>query len=76
MLEDYYWFESVYGILRIIYGDSFLAIKDKKVLGAYSSYGEAVRETQKTEHLGTFIVQECLRSEEPAICRIASMNFV
>ena len=75
MLEDYRWFEEQYDRLRSIYGDSFLAIKNKRVLNAYSSYGDAVRETQKTEPLGTFIVQECLGSGEVIQCCIASMNF-
>lgn len=75
MVEDYKWFVEQYDILRNTYGDSFLAIKNKKVLNAYSSYGEAVRETQKTEALGTFIVQECMSSGEMTHCCIASMNF-
>ena len=29
------------------------------VFGVYDSYGNGVRETAKTEELGTFIVQEC-----------------
>lgn len=75
MLEDYNWFVEQYDRLRDVYGDSFLAIKNKKVLNAYSSYGEAVRETQKSEPLGTFIVQECLKNGDMVCCCIASMNF-
>ena len=75
MNENFEWFMDQYDNLRNIYGDAFLAIKDKKVLCAYSSYGDAVRETQKTEELGTFIVQECRKSGEMFQCCIASMNF-
>lgn len=75
MLEDYNWFVDRYDYLRSIYGDSFIVIKDKKVLNSCSSYGEAVREAQKTEQLGTFIVQECRGNGEMVHCCIASMNF-
>ena len=75
MVDDYLWFVEQYDRLRNIYGDSFLAIKDKRVLNAYASYGEAVRETRKVEPLGTFIVQECRHNGEMIHCSIASMNF-
>lgn len=74
-MDDYLWFVEQYNNLGGIYGDSFLAIKDKKVLNAYASYGDAVRETQKTEPLGSFIVQECRRNGEMIHCSIASMDF-
>ena len=33
------------------------SIKDGEILGAYDSHIEAVRESQKTHELGTFLVQ-------------------
>lgn len=75
MNENYEWFLSQYDELSKTYGDSFIAIKNKQILSVYSSYAEAVRETQKTEPLGTFIVQECKKNGEMFQCRIASMNF-
>lgn len=74
-LDDYNWFVQNYNDLQKQYGSAFLAIKDKTVLGSYESYGKAVRETKKTEDLGTFIVQECKKSGEIFQCHIASMNF-
>ena len=74
-MENYEWFVSQYDELSRIYGDSFIVIKNKSVLNSYASYAEAVIETQKTEPLGTFIVQECRESGEMFQCRIASMNF-
>jgi hypothetical protein len=41
------------------YGERFIAIKDKTVLGVYDTFDEALTETLKTEELGTFIVQQC-----------------
>lgn len=75
MLEDYKWFVEQYDYLRSVYGGLLSCHKKQKILNAYSSYEEAVRETQKTEQLGTFIVQECLRSGDMVCCCIASMNF-
>ena len=39
------------------YRDKYVAIKGGKVLGAYDNELAAVAETQKTEELGTFLVQ-------------------
>ena len=75
MNENYAWFVEQYDQLSKTYGDSFIVIKDKAVLSSYSTYAEAVIETQKTEVLGTFIVQECKKNGEMFQCRIASMNF-
>ena len=59
MREDIAWFKEQYTDFQKKYGESFIAIKNKKILGVYDSYGNGVRETVKTEELGTFIVQEC-----------------
>lgn len=58
MNQDFKWFVDHYDEFQRKYGNSYLAIKDKAVLGVYQSYGDAIRETQKVEELGAFIVQE------------------
>ena len=65
MHEDYIWFEEHYEEFKKRYGDAFLVIKDKKVIGVYDSYASGVRVTEKTEQLGAFIVQQCL-ADRPA----------
>jgi len=40
------------------YDGKFIVIKDGKVLGAYDDELTAVTETQKTQELGTFLVQK------------------
>jgi len=40
------------------YNGKFIVIKGGRVLGAYDDAGSAVTVTQKTEALGTFLVQE------------------
>jgi len=74
--KDFEWFLENYDDLFKKYGFSYLAIKSEKVLGAYSTFHEAVEETQQTEELGTFIIQECNGDETAYTVQIASMNFM
>ena len=46
------------------YRGKYIAIKDNKVLGAFDSLPEAVRETSKHEEVGTFLIQKCGASEK------------
>ena len=73
--EDFEWFIENYSKFQKEYGNAFIVIKDKNVLGVYSSYAEGVRITSQTEELGTFIVQECASTYEAYQCSIASLNF-
>lgn len=41
------------------YDGKYIVVKDYKVLGAYDSEAEAIRETTREHELGTFIVQKC-----------------
>lgn len=61
--SDFEWF--VQNILKLykLYGNKYIAIKNKTVLGVYDSYSEGIEQTRTTEELGTFIVQE-LGSDE------------
>lgn len=76
MQEDFEWFEEHYEEFQNRYGDAFLAIKNKAIIGVYDSYGNGVRETQKTEPIGSFIIQECRKDKIAYSCCIASMNFI
>lgn len=57
--EDFQWFVNNYEKFQKKYGNCYIVIKDKKVLGAYKTFGEGVHETSKKYEIGTFIVQEC-----------------
>ena len=70
---DYKWFLDHYDQLFREYGISYLAIKDEKVIGAYSSYAEALHEAEKQEPVGSFIVQYCNGNESGYTNYIASM---
>lgn len=74
--KDYTWFLTNYSELFSKYGSSYLAIKNENVIGIYNSYAEGVKETLKTEQIGTFIVQKCDGSETAYTNYISSMNFI
>lgn len=73
--SDYEWFLDHFAELFNRFGNRYVAIKDKTVLGAYSTYAEGVNATLKTEPIGTFIVQLCGSDESAYTNYISSMNF-
>ena len=73
---DFKWFLEHYESLYKKYGNSFLVIKNEKVLGSFQTYGEGVEKTMKKEPLGSFIVQKCSRDKIAATnAFVASINF-
>lgn len=75
MREDYEWYKENLMQLYNEYGLSIIAIKNKKVIGAYNSFSQALEETIKTETQGSFIIQKCGINEEAYTNYIASVNF-
>jgi hypothetical protein len=65
--KNYEYFSKNMPELYKKYGHKFLAIKDEKVIGEYDTFDEAIRETNKTEKLGTFLIQECFKDKKDAI---------
>ena len=61
--QNYQWFQENYQALSSQYDQKYIAIKNKKVLGAYSSYADGVRMTEPSEAIGSFIVQYCDRGD-------------
>ena len=57
--KEFDWFIDNLTTLAQKYKGKFVAIKNFKVIGAYGTFVEAIRETVKKEELGTFIVQKC-----------------
>lgn len=55
--SDFQWFVKNHKPLYEIYGEAYLAIKNKLVIGVYKSFAEGIHETEKREPLGTFIIQ-------------------
>lgn len=74
--EDFAWFVDNYEELFLEYGVSYLAIKNKAVIGVYSTLIDGIKETVKTEPLGTFIVQKCDGTSDAYTAKIASTYFM
>lgn len=74
--QDYQWFQDNYQALSSQYDKKYIAIKNKKVLGAYSSYADGVRMTEPSEAIGSFIVQYCNGKASGYTGYIASANLV
>ena len=74
--QDFKWFKENYEKLSQQYGTSYVVVKNKKILGAYPTYADGVHETEKSEPLGTFIVQHCNGDESGYTGYIASTNFM
>lgn len=74
--QDFKWFLENHNELFRIYGNTYLAIKNQQVIGTYASYVEAVKQTSKTETLGTFIVQKCTKTDDGYTNQIASYGLV
>lgn len=72
--KDYIWFLDNYSRIHNEYGDSFVVVKNKKVIGSYKTYKDALIKTIKEEKIGSFIIQECGKSKEKStICTISSI---
>lgn len=74
--QDFKWFLNNHDELFRIYGNTYLVIKNQKVISTYASYAEAVKRTSETERLGTFIVQKCTSTAEGYTNQIASCGIV
>lgn len=58
-LNDFKYFVSIYQDLYNKYGESFIALKNKKILGAFKTVNEAIQALSDKYKLGTYIIQEC-----------------
>ena len=73
--NDFQWFIDNYKSLYEKYGESFIAIKNKVVLGVFKSIRQGLDEICKTEELGSFIIQKCNGDETGYTNYIAHVNF-
>lgn len=58
-LDDFNWFLKNYNDFYTMYGICYIVIKQKTILGTYNDLGTAIKETLKSEPIGSFIVQLC-----------------
>lgn len=73
---NYKYFTSHLDELCKKYEGRYLAIKDEKVIGNYSSFDEAFCETEKKEELGTFLIQYCSKNQDTFVNHFYSNNVV
>jgi hypothetical protein len=59
MVTDFQYFLENLDRLFSEYGNKYIAIKNKTILGVYDDFVEAITNTAKTESMGSFIVQHC-----------------
>ena len=64
---DFDYFLENMGAFYAQYGQKFVAVKNKNILGVYNDFDEALENTLKTEELGTFLIQECFDNKEKMI---------
>ena len=57
--ENYNWFEENLPELEKQYGDKYVAIKEKRIVGVYDDKRSAYTDMREKEELGTFIIQLC-----------------
>ncbi len=74
--KDYKWYKDNYEDLSRLYKNRYIAIKNKKVLGDYSTFSEGVLATKASEEMGTFIVQFCNGNESGYTGYITSIGLV
>ena len=75
--SDYKWFCDNISNLFFDYGYSYLAIKNKKILGVYNSLIDGYKDMLiRKEKLGTFIIQRCAPTNDENMQCVASMNFI
>jgi hypothetical protein len=77
MLEkEYGYFKNHKQELKKKYLGKFIVIKGEKVIGAYLSAGEALKETSQKYKVGTFLIQEIVENDSDIIQRYHSRVFV
>ena len=77
MLEkEYEYYQNNKDSLVKEHKGQFIVIKGNEVIGVYLSREEALKETAKTNKLGTFLIQEVTEKEGEEIQRFFSRVYV
>ena len=65
--DNYDWFQENLPELEKQYGDKYVVIKDKRVIGVYDDKRAAYTDMREKEELGTFIIQLCSTDESKTL---------
>lgn len=57
--KNYDYYSNNFEKLYKKYKNKYIALKNCEVIGVYNNFEEAIKETAKTEKLGTFLIQHC-----------------
>ncbi|MBU0478162.1 hypothetical protein KKC91_06310 [bacterium] len=77
MLErEYKYYQNNKDSIIKKYKNQFVVIKDSKIIGAYSSREEALKESVKEYKLGEFLIQEVSDKKNEQIQRFYSRVYV
>lgn len=57
--DDFEYFISIYQDLYKKYGHKYIALKNKEILGVFTTPKEAIHHLSNQYILGTYIIQEC-----------------
>ena len=71
-MDNYNYFKSNLAELLGRYSNQYIVLKNESVIGYYDSFDEAYERTIKTEALGTFLIQHCIREEEDVVTFVSS----
>jgi hypothetical protein len=61
--EDYRWFRENLPELEKRYGDKYVVIKDKRIIGAHETLHKALGCAREREKPGAFLIQLCTTDE-------------
>ena len=62
--KEFMYYEKNKEDLNKKYNNKYIVIKNENIIGVYNSHEDAVKESIKTEELGTFLVQHCCKDEQ------------
>lgn len=74
--EDFVWFVDNHKTLFETYGEAYLAIYNKSIIGAFDNPREAINAATKVAPIGSFIIQYNNGDESGYTNYISSMNFM
>lgn len=65
--KNFDWFVDNYKNIYKKYGNAFIAIHDRKIVGVYDDKDVAFKETSKKYRPGTFNIQHCDEEDDPGV---------
>ena len=72
--SEYQWFLQNYDDLYKKYGETYLVIKDDKVIANFKDFSEGIKYAKENEPLGSFIVHKCGKTRDTDAVSLYSHN--